>query len=446
MSSLYSTTIRPDYIDPKLDQQNKRMVFELGGGGVVYYSNLRLVNLGATILTTADNVNGLAGLYGLIKHAHLLDGATVIESVREAGRLLAFKNINNSNDVCYSVNAKLSKAPVGYVLEDSGTVDIGFQATAPKFDHRVKPVATDTDADSAYLDLRMLFSSLSQMQILDTALMPNLRIVLELSTTLTDIVNKDNRGALTTKPAILVADEVINPEAVAALRKGFKAVQYSSYEHDVVSIPAGTRPAAGAGNAPATQSVTARIKGFDNKLIDRVLVMKAYSDETKYTSAINANTTLGFGRLTSVAMMGEKVQFKHNGSAVFPENGLDSPAKIASQLSQAYGDVNMIPFGNETSMGLNIPGTCPNTIGGPAVTNGGNDDNERVGQESFIGWELGDRVNSLAIEYERKIPADSQGGGRTLSSESAGLNLHVYAEVVKQLIADGQGGYTVKYV
>ena len=120
MSVYSSGNVKTDYIDPHVNIQGKRTEFHLNADSG-YYSNLRIVNLGANV--AGKNFNKLAGVYSLVKHAYLYDGKKEIDSMRFANRYLAFTNCLNSNDVNVSVNRKLVQNAVGFELGGSKQYD-----------------------------------------------------------------------------------------------------------------------------------------------------------------------------------------------------------------------------------------------------------------------------------------------------------------------------------
>ena len=70
MAMYSSGNVKTDYIDPHVNIQGKRTEFHLNPESG-YYSNLRIVNLGANI--AAKSFNKIAGVYSLVKHCYLYD-------------------------------------------------------------------------------------------------------------------------------------------------------------------------------------------------------------------------------------------------------------------------------------------------------------------------------------------------------------------------------------
>ena len=432
MSSLYSTSLKVDYFDPRLDQQNNRLEFRLNPQ-TAYYSNLRLANFGCTAPSDQD-ITGLGGLYSLIKHIRLLDGNQEIDSCRFANRYLAFKNVNNKNADNISLTQHLSKGNVGYVINTSAIDDRSNMAN-----RNVRGVADHKDLNNAHLDLRVCLPVLEQISYLDTSLMPNLRIVVELDMSARNIINNHSLALNSTQNAVLIADEIMDEKLKGALKANFKGVAWNTLEHDLVQVPSQETEAAALGaGGEATQAVSLRLNAYDNKLLGRVVMMKEYSDVTKYNRS--GTSTRGYGPLSSLAMMGEKVNLRLNGGNVFSGDGLNTSAKIASVLSDTWGPINIEGFTNQLSAGVgNVKGAHANRAGQP-YGESATEESNRIGQSSYIGLEVADRVSQLSIEYERVIPKDAD----ALKTESSGLNIHIYGEVQKNLMVQN-GEYKISY-
>ena len=436
MSSLYSTSLKTDYLDPVLDQVNRRLEFRLNPD-TAYYSNLRLLNFGANVSAADTLINSTCGLYGLIKNILLFDGAVEIDRLTEANRYLAFRNLNNTNHDNFSLTQNIAKARVGYMIQANGKVSRGSQG---EHDLNVKTTANDTPKSDCYLDLRKALPILENMPYLDTSLMPNLRVIIEYDTDQLKTIVVNNRLLTTKQNAILACDEILDPAVKNSLKNKFKGVAYNAIEHDVMVVEdkRGVSAALGAGTK-TTQPVKQRINGFDNKVCGRLLLVKALTD-----GALNQNGTinLGFGTLISRANIGEKINFQLNGQQLLAGEGLNTPSKIMSFLHDTFGDCNIMTLCDRTAIGTDINGNIHHFIGipddGTATT-----DSDDVGQMSYVGIDMaGRRINQFQVDYQRDIVRDNGGG---LLVESAGLDIHLFMEVQKQLVVSGNS-YSIKYV
>ena len=305
LGSIYSSKVEAEVLDPRVDITNQRCEFRLGGNGRCYYPNLKLVNLGCT--TTRDNVGILsnAGLYSLIKHIHLMDGNKTLSSQRFCNRYLAFTNLLNPNYDNESITQNLARAGnMGFHINDLG-VSSEYQT------HGTKDAAGQTDGNTAYLDLTKVFSFLSNISYLDTSVFKELKVIIEYDVD-TKNFSADPSNVITTVKPSLVVNEIVDDQLKALLKKQFKGVSFMETEHDLVQVPAVAQPLAGASNS---QSVKLRVKGYDGKLLGRVVMMKNLSSDALY--APTATTLLGQGRFDSRSCIGENVNFIVNGSELF---------------------------------------------------------------------------------------------------------------------------------
>ena len=427
--SLYSGALKVDYIDPRVDQQNSRCEFRLNKD-TAYYSNLRIANLGAIASSDAQAVGGLAGIYGLIKHIHLMDGGVILDTCRNADRYLAFKNVNNKNDYSYSVGQRLSKGMVGLQLQDNMRVERG--------DAVVRQCRNVDDANTdGWLDLRMCLPFLEKITHLDTSKFENLKVVIEWSDRRNKTILIANNRTLNTKTPLLVVDEIRDQALRSKLNNQLKGVVWNAIEHDVIQVPDGAKPTTA--GAETEQDVTLRVNAFDNRLVGRMLLMKSYTDKTiPDTDPDDANKVRGRGDLTSVAQMEDSFNFRLNGANIFSGDGLDSPAKRAYMTVDAYGDTCAVPFGNRTSVGENVRGTVDNDI---ATSGGiGNAEEQDVGQYDFLGFDMSARCQQLFLNYKRILPKDDDG----TPLYSSGLDIHIYGEVQKALNFQGDK-YLITY-
>jgi hypothetical protein len=427
--SLYSGALKVDYIDPRVDRQNNRAEFHLNKD-TAYYSNLRVVNLGATASLDSSTITGLAGVYGLIKHIHLMDGGVILDSCRNVDRYLSFKNVNNKNDFAYSVGQRLNKAFVGYQLQDNMNVTAGG-AIVRQFRN-----VDDANPDG-WLDLRMCLPLLERITHLDTSKFENLKVVIEWSDRRNKTMMTANNRTLNTKTPLLVADEIRDQGLRSKLNNALKGVVWNSIDHDVVQVPEATAPTS-AGDED-TQDVTLRVNAFDNRLVGRMLVMKSYTDKTiPDTDPDNGNEVRGKGDLCSVAQMEDSFNFRLNGSNVFSGDGV-TKAKRAMMTVDSFGEVVAVPFGNCTAVGENVRGAPVNQI----ATSTSLDDSvesQDIGQYDFLGFDMSARCQQLFMNYKRTIPKDDD----AQPVYSSGLDIHLYGEVQKSLTFQGDK-YLITY-
>ena len=429
--SQYSTSVRADYFDPRIDVANRICEFRLNQD-TAYAPNLRLVNLGAISSVGDQYYNRSAGAYGVIRHIRLLDGAVELSSCRFANSWLSFVNRNNSNDKNVSVNSSLDLGSLGYFL------DCNCQ---------VRPVAgVDTEASAmkqvydegvmGHLDLRKCLPILGSLSHLDTtSVFENLRIVIEYETDVKLIGTRDDRTATTQAP-VLIADEIINKELVGKLNKAQSVVGWNEVEHDQFAVATGS-PAGVATTATNTQNVSAIINAFDGKYVQKMVLIKSHSNTA---TPFVGNQAKGEGAYGSLAQLRETLQIRKNGANIFAGAGLTKESQKQMLLSHSWGDINLIPFGARQSIGLDTRGTASVNNRGVGAQSDTDKTNTQVGQQSFIGFSVEDRVHQLNLIYKREIPIDTD----PVPRNSSPLNIHIFGLVAKNIVF-GKGKYNVSY-
>ena len=425
MAMYSSGNVKTDYIDPHVNIQGKRTEFHLNPESG-YYSNLRIVNLGANI--AAKSFNKIAGVYSLVKHAYLYDGKKEIDSMRFANRYLAFTNCLNANDVNVSINRKLVQHAVGYELSGDKLVQANLR------DNTNDGTSALAEKADGILDCRKLFPILNGLLYLDTSMMKNLRVVIEWESDSRTIFDETGIAYAVVAP-ILVADEVMDMGTRNQLAKSQGGVAYNAIEHDAWNVVGEDSAGGDPANLAEEKSQSNKIEGFNNKYVSRVLISKAFSNKANYGSPV-----LGFGDLGSLAQHKEKLACRVNGQNLFSGDGIEHEGYKAKLLSMAYNQVNIPPYGNLESVGTD-------DINGTSVHQGGtmgivaNKQDERTGTANWIGFSLEDRIKDLNFTYKRTKVKD----GRAVEKNNAALDVHIYCEVQKQFTKSGMD-YEIKYV
>ncbi len=446
MSAIYSTIVKSHQLDPTHHTTNKRTTFKIPDGA--YYTNLRLI-LGANITTAANsNFCAHAGMFSFIKHIRLMDGGVELDSLRNANRYLNFKEANNSNSDNYNVNSIISKGNVGFALESDGFVARNQSVfRGAEYQPLVQAGnAEDNDKKDAYLDLRKCFPLLEALPYLDSDVFNNgLRLEIEYDVNPVALVK--TALAVNLKKPVLLLDEIMDNGVRSNLKNKLKGTMYTAIEGDLITVADQSAVAAALGTGvEQKQSVKERLKSYDNKLVGRMVMMNVFVDKTKYIvdSGVD-NDSSGFGEFTSQVQFKEKINLAINGEKILSGEGIDTPAKKASFLEDAWGPVNCIPFGIRPAIGDGVNGAVTNGIG--VVGGEANMDFSGVGQFAYFGLDISTRVNQLQLDYERAIILDATAAKpyKTKPIASA-LELHFYAEVQKQINFNANGGYLISYV
>lgn len=433
--SLYSGNIVSDLIDPHTNVQNRKVEFKLNPN-TGYYNNLRIANLGVKV--AAKGYNRLAGVYGVVSAVYLYDGRRELDSLREANRYLGFANLLRPNSVNVGQQHKLVKNEVGYQIDTRNFIrQLNVQDNEAA--NTDQTIATSNEGDESrlgYLDLRQALPLLQNMVYLSTDTFKNLRVVIEFETDRAKVLT-NNANAFNVAEPILIADEIQDPGMRNALAKEMNGAVWNCIEHDLVLVPA--NPSAGGADTRAEeQTISRKVDGFNNKNVDRVVVMKARQDPEHFVAG---NNVAGYGDLSSLAMHKEKFQVRLNGKSLFAGDGIDNEGYKAKLMASTFGNVNVAPYDNLECVGSDSP------IANSAHKQGvreleANKQNSRVGQSNYIGFAVNDLIQDLQITYSRtNVKYNTDPANQPLN---AGLRLHMFAEVRKQLVINGEN-YQVLY-
>lgn len=432
MSGQYSTSVKVQYLQPRTHLNNTLTEFRLDQD-TAYFPNLRLSNIGLT--ASADKKhNELTGAYGCIKNIRLMDGSVEISATRHANRWLSFmsQRDHNQNNLC--VHSKLSKARVGYMLDDNDKCNYVFTDVNDVI--ATTDGAGDVDNKLALLDLRKVFPILQNLTILDTSLMKNLKVVIEWTIDPTVVATLKDIAGVKIKEPELLCDQVMAEGAINSLRKSQKSVVWDEIEHDQYNIPAIANPAGGAGDK-VVQPTSAVVNGFDNKYISRMLLMKVPAVKTDIYSG---DVSQGLGNFASVNLFREKLQLRVNGANIFAGDGIRSDSQKAMLMSQSWGDLNILPFSNRQNVGSeDRDAVIQNSSGVPPLNASKMD--ERIGHSDYIGFSVEDKIRQLNFQHERT----GLNNTLTIRQNELAYDIHIFAEC-RKVLQIGNGGYKIAYM
>lgn len=488
--SIFSQNVRTTIIDPTFFNSPRtggagRCEFRLSNRADAYLPTFRLGNVGLA-LDDGTLINRYAdgpGCFSCIDRIRLMDGGTEIDGLRNVGQWLTFKSLQKTNSQNINVFNNL----------EGGSLGVSLGATGELLSHGDKPVSKGTPSTLGTLDLREVFPILNSLSHLSMSLWKNLRVVIEYvpMTQHQKLVHSTvaaNVAELHIPLPILIVDEIDDAVLVATLDKQLTQVQWTSIEHDLANIVEVPGVSAGDNETAVVQHTALRINGFQNKAVSRMLVVKNYENSLHNVVPDLAGQPVvrGLGGYGSRALHKEQFNLRLNGRNVLAGNGLTSPAQISMMLSDVWGDMNATPFSNTESVGLDstydltvatvpiglpprnwkgvrecfppvpgLDGTLPTSAGGgrlttppdapqtwdvaPTSTQG-----TYIGNSSFIGIPIHDRVSSLQIDVVRTGTKSIAGGSSSSAGNYQSLNLNIFCEVSKQMQIGG-GKYMISY-
>ena len=416
MTFYSDSNVSTKYLDPKIYTPNARATFELDASESAYLPNLRLTFLGV-VSSGAIGYNELVGALGLIKNIRLMDGKTVLTSLNEAQFYSGFKNVNKPNEVNQSSAGYQDCTGLGFTV--NGTTN-AIQKMASSFGANTALGTTN----SATLDLRDLLPMLNSVSHLPTAVFKNLNIQIEFDAKADNQVLNDKTITMDTIRPVLACDVINNPVVVDNLNKSLKNATWLEWEHDFFVIPQSANNG-GANDQSLEQSVNVQINGYNNKHLERILLVKEIGDASKEQ---DTNATRGFGKFSSQACYKQKVQFRVNGRNVLPREGIVGNNERLAHIVDAFGECSAYISSNQYGVDAALE-----------LTDGRN----LMGQLDYIGMYIGEDISNLQINYSRVGLEDTTNKRPTTDQ----LNAHVYGEVRKSLIVGGPGqGYVIRYM
>lgn len=421
--SLYSNgTIKSVIIDPTHYRANVRASFKLDGERI-YKSDLKLANVGLTITNAGNSnvYNKLAGAGALIKRISLLDGKTELDSCNECHRYYGFEQLLDRNAGNESRNRYLNHNSQGLRTSEQDKKAVNLKPAA-------KLAITAAATPQALLDVRDFLPLLRNMNSLDTAKFQNLRLEVEFETD-AKLLSSDVQYPVTTLEPVLLCDVIEDPNVIAAMQKQMpSSIGWNKIEHDVVNIPAAA--ADGAAVTAAVQTVSKKVRGFDNKRVGRLLAAKAYSNADKSKTAHAVDDV---GNMGSLAGYDEIFNVRINGKNVLARKGNDkAPNQRLAMVVDAYGDMASYFGSNQISI-----------AGNAALVDDGV---FKTGRLDYFGIVVNDEINDLQFSYDRtSLATANDNAAKQQVKTNAAIDIHLYAEVAKTLTMS-PNGYNVAYV
>ena len=411
--------LKTEYIDPVSFTPNSRCRFELDGSKLGYLPNIRLLNLGCDNNDAAHSYSKGLGALALIKNCRILDGRTELSAIRNFAPYGFFKNLRRSNDINKSNDGYLKRNELGYEIN-------GVNNKVDAIYNRGKSnTAASGLTDSAYVDMRDLLPLLNAVPILPTSVFRNLIVEIEFESNTANQVIYKTDGTVTILRPILAVDYIEDPRLMEPMMGMLmQGVNWREVEHDNYVIPAvalGT-------DIEQVQSTSNNSLGFIGKRMGNLLVSKQFVDKSKEVgTGGSANQVLGFGAVaSSQAVLKEQVQVRLNGRAVFPgAGGVGGANAMLGTVVDAYGELQCSPGSNQYLWNQ------ADTL---------NDDENQVGQSSFIACEVGARIADLQLTLSRTNNQDTNPRDAT----NAALVVNLYADIEKVIVFNG-GQYSVIY-
>ena len=454
-----SSTI--NIIDPVYFNNQTRAEFRLDHENVAYLSSgcyLALGGFGTDALLTEVNYNRRAGVAGLVSSIRLLNGGDVLAQLDNAGSWMAFRGLNKDNADAFS-KKMMSCSAAG--LMHTGIANASVQeviSTADAATQRGQPGGTELECSLGYLSITEFLKELETLRVLPTTIFENLRLVVQFSSDLKDILQQQTRNngtavtAFTKVRPLLIVESIADPEIIKSMIADMGSVRMNCIESDQFVVDA---------VAAGRQRVQKQLRGFNSKIVNRVLIVNKATSATEGVIqskadgavAVNPTVALDAGKLNSLVQNRLTINARVNGRNIFQGQGLGyddtQPADGTlgggtnhrlGCLTDTWGDVALCAGGNSTGLvvsGLSTEGTIDNLIG------------SKMGSffygSDYTGFRIMDRISHLEFDYGRTF---IDGVPRTIMNSTApnqALDVIVFAEVGKVVQVSG-GSYRVAYL
>ncbi len=416
--SYYTDDIETHEVQAYTNSTNFRTEFRLDADKM-YMSNMRLMNIGFkedTAVTRA--VNRLVGAYGIIKSLSIFDDNELIDSLDNFNLWSAFSCYNKKNDDNLSTNYFLKKNNMG----------LASQGVNPSIDATIDVVLADNTADSttgarSWFDISAYLDFLRQSRFVPTHYFKRLRIVIEYETDIKNLTPAHTDAVSSLEP-LLIVDEMKNPDVIANVLKNYGTIQYQPIETSRVVMPA--VPTAdlptGAGDEGKVQEVTFTIQGFNNKSINRLVMMPV-------GQSVSSNL---YGNLMAQAVNLNNFQVRTSEGNLLQGQGITLDNQRRKMLTDLYGD-------------------CDDQVGAVWLQNANTviaNDSQTLGLLTPFAVKLEqDMVQNFQVTLGRKTVYNVAGGDQSTYRYNQQMHLHFFAEVLKQIVVNPKDmSYRISYV
>ena len=207
----------------------------------------------------------------------------------------------------------------------------------------------------------------------------------------------------------------------------FKQFNFVTVEHDSITMPAVTGLAPG--TTTAVQAESKLLRGFDNKLLNRMVIVK-----TPVGATVADGLSTQLGQLSSCLQFREKENLRCNGRTLLVADGLDTTAKSLAMLTDVYGT------GNSFLNRLNLP------LDGRGFSILSADPAAILGEQDYRCFRVGQRVEQLELQFERTGVYHATAVSQQARKINCQLTLNCFGEVVKSIQVQSDGSYLIAYV
>jgi len=225
----------------------------------------------------------------------------------------------------------------------------------------------------------------------------------------------------TTTTPLLIVDEMWDSSVKNKLLNEFKGVEFVSVETDSLVVDAAFQVG---DTVSKPQAITKQLKGFNNKTLNRMFVVKAPS----VTVGADTIRTLG-----SQLYFNETDNIRVNGRNLLVGNGLDTPAKSLAALTDTYGTCNSYLNTQTLPLGFNNQALlAANEL-------------NMLRLQDYRCFRIGERVLQLDYQFGRLGVFDTDVATSNTRANNSSTTLHFFGEVPKKLQVNEDLTYLIAY-
>tara|TARA_Y100000004_G_scaffold194907_1_gene260668 strand:+ start:2201 stop:3403 length:1203 start_codon:yes stop_codon:yes gene_type:complete len=399
---------------------------------------MRLINVAIDSNNAGSSYNPQLGALGAIRNISIFDGSVLLEQLTDATLLNAFKNVQAENDYNLSVNRFLKYNDNGYTM--SGVPNFVNNTELAKNSYQLatqNPVANNI-GQKAWVSLRDCISFLRSSSVVPTNVFRQFRVVVEYNdaAALKYLTSVTNATVATSADALFLVDEVNDGDAKDSMMRNYEGVSYRPIEAERVVVPAVTV----ADDTESEQSLSFLVNGFNNKRLNRLLIVQQAGDSTTYDVG---NATVGNGIVSSVPQWKTRLNLRVNGKNLLAGDGISGSSATAQNragssanrrlayLTDAWGNTNLT-----ANMNVVAYNDEPDFVSAALRARG----------QDYLGLMVQSEIQELQVQYQRTAIGAASGDAGSNAAQRQQLLLNLFGEVERAVVMGAGGSYNVIYV
>lgn len=324
-------------VEPVYDVANQRAEYRLPAD-MMFFSDFRLINVGSSV-ANATLYNAVLGAEAHIRAIRLFDGATELDAVNDFPQWRSFQKLQVSNDGAADVGSVLSRNRLGFIAQGRDDILEATFADTPELSSSAAASLANFGrvGQKAWISLKSIFPILQAVPVMPTGVFRQLRVEIEYNSAaaMTKLIVDDQVANLSSSRALLLADEIQDPEQEKTMMKAFASapIRYRGLVQDQFFLQNVAAPAAGA----VVHTQTQRLRGFDSSYVHSLIVKVV----PRVMRQPVANTNNPFGQLGSQVLYSPEVQVAVNGQNLIPREGLRGKMRALAMTTDSVGSLDL---------------------------------------------------------------------------------------------------------